>query len=94
MFRFGISVSFPYFGFVSVNQGTGHQQIQKHSSVTFILQWESLESGRIKHRLAIMFKMILHDLIVIPPDKYITPASTKTHSKHEQKLRQVQTFSD
>ena len=54
------------------------------SSVTSMLdhlQWEPLESRRIKHRLATcMMLNILHGLVDIPPDKYLTPASTRMHS--------------
>ena len=57
------------------------------------LQWEPLESRRIKHRLAMMFK-ILHGLINIPTDKYLTPASTRMRSHHGQKFRQIQASTD
>ena len=30
-----------------------------------------------------MFKIILHDLVDIPPNKYITSASTRTRSQRE-----------
>ena len=66
------------------------------SSVTSMLdhlQWEPLESRRIKHRLAMMFK-ILHGLIDIPTDKYLTPANTRMRSHHGQKFRQIQASTD
>ena len=66
------------------------------SSVTSMLdhlQWEPLDSRRIKHRLAMMFK-ILHGLINIPTDKYLTPASTRMRSHHGQKFKQIQASTD
>ena len=40
-----------------------------------------------------MFK-ILHGLVNILPDKYLTSASTRTRSQHEQKFRQIQASGD
>ena len=39
-------------------------------------------------KLNMMFK-IMHGLVDIPPDKYLTPASSRTRSHHGQKLRQT-----
>ena len=60
-----------------------------NSSVTSMLDhldWESLEARRTKHRLIMFFK-IVHGLVDIPSDAYLTPASTRTRSHHSLKFR-------
>ena len=60
------------------------------SSVTDMLEnlnSETLETRRTKSQLTMMFK-ILHGLVVIPADDYLTPASTRTRALHTKKLRQ------
>ena len=57
------------------------------SSVTSILdhlEWETLESRRTKSQLIMFFK-IVHGLVDISADKYLTPASTQTRSGHSLK---------
>ena len=66
------------------------------SSVTDMLQdldWESLESRRVKIQLILLFKVI-HDLVDIPAAAYLTPASTRTRANHTKKLRQISSRSD
>ena len=66
------------------------------SSVTSMLDhldWESLEARRTKHQLIMFFK-IVHGLVDIPSDAYLTPASTRTRSHHSLKFRQIPTSSD
>ena len=57
------------------------------------LEWETLESRRTKNQLIMFFK-IVHGLVDIPADKYLTPASTRTRSRHSFKYRQIPTSSD
>ena len=66
------------------------------SSVTSMLDhlvWETLESRRTKNQLIMFFK-IVHGLVDIPADKYLTPASTRTRSRHSLKYRQIPASSD
>ena len=66
------------------------------SSVTSLLdhlEWESLEARRTKNQLSMFFK-IVHGLVDIPVDKYLTPASTRTRSRHSLKFRQIPTSRD
>ena len=66
------------------------------SSVTDMLQdldWESLESRRVKIQLTLLFKVI-QDLVDIPASAYLTPASTRTRANHTKKLRQISSKSD
>ena len=54
------------------------------SSVTYMLQdpnWETLESRRTKLQLVMMYK-IINDLVDIPCDAYLTPATTRTRAIH------------
>ena len=37
---------------------------------------------------------IMHGLVDIPEDKYLTPASTRTHTRHSLKYRHISTSSD
>ena len=65
------------------------------SSVTSMLdhlEWETLES-RTKNQL-IMFLKIVHGFVDMPTDKYLTPASSRTRSRHSLKYRQIPTSSD
>ena len=60
------------------------------SSVTEMLQnlqWETLESRRTKIQLTMFFK-IVNDLVDIPAEEYLSPASTRTRALHSKKLRQ------
>ena len=64
------------------------------SSVTSMLdhlEWETLESRRTKNQLIMFFK-IVHDLVDIPADKYLTPASTRIRSRHSLKYRQISNY--
>ena len=66
------------------------------SSVTSMiehLEWESLEARRSKHQLTMLFN-ITHDLVDIPANEYLTPASNRTRSQHSLKFRQIPTSSD
>ena len=65
------------------------------SSVTSMiehLEWESLEARRAKHELTMVFN-IIHDLVNIPANEYLTPASNRTRSQHSLKFRQILTSS-
>ena len=57
------------------------------------LEWESLESRRVKIQLTLLFKVI-QDLVDIPASAYLTPASTRTRVDHMKKLRQILSKSD
>ena len=63
------------------------------SSMIYQLQWESLESRRSKIQLTLFFKVI-HNLIDIPPDNYLTPSTTRTRSTHSKKYRQFSPSTD
>ena len=66
------------------------------SSVTDMLQdlnWETLESRRTKLQLVMIYK-IMNDLVDIPADTYLTPATTRTRAIHSKKLRQYPTRTD
>ena len=67
----------------------GHQLYHNSSSVTDMLQdldWDSLESRRVKIQLTLLFKVI-QDLVDMP-------ASTRTRANHTKKLRQISSRSD
>ena len=57
------------------------------SSMIDQLQWESLESRRSNIQLNLFFKVI-HNLIDIPADNYLTPSTTRTRSTNSKKYRQ------
>ena len=57
------------------------------------LEWESLESRQVKCQLTMLFK-IINDLVDIPPDQYLTEASTRTRSHHSNKFGHVPASSD
>ena len=66
------------------------------SSVTSMLEhleWETLEERRTKNQLFMFFK-IIHGLVDIPAERYLTPASTRTRSNHSLKYRQIPTSSE
>ena len=63
------------------------------SSMIDQLQWKSLESRRSKIQLTLFFKVI-HNLIDIPPDNYLTPSTTRTQSTHSKKYRQFSPSTD
>ena len=66
------------------------------SSVTSMLEhleWESLEARRAKYQLTMLFK-IVHGLVDIPANNYLTPASNRTSSQHSLKFRHIPTSSD
>ena len=52
------------------------------------LEWESLESRRVKCQLTLLFK-IINDLVDIPLDQYLMEALTRTRSHHSHKFRHV-----
>ena len=58
------------------------------SSVTMLdhLEWETLESRRTKNQL-IMFFRIVHGLVDMPAVKCLTPASSRTSSRHSLKYK-------
>ena len=57
------------------------------------LEWETLESRQTKNQLVMFFK-IIHGLIDIPAERFLTPASIRTRSHHSLKYRQVPPSSD
>ena len=57
------------------------------------LEWETLESRRTKNQLVMFFK-IIHGLIDIPEERFLTPASIRTRSNHSLKYRQAPPSSD
>ena len=57
------------------------------------LDWESLESRRVKIQLTLLFK-VTQDLVDIPAAAYLTPASTRARANHTKKLRQISSRSD
>ena len=63
------------------------------SSMIDQLQWESLESTRSKIQLTPFFKVI-HNLIDIPADNYLTPSTSRTRSTHLKKYRQFSPSTD
>ena len=66
------------------------------SSVTDMLQhlnWETLESRRTKLQLVMMYK-IISDLVDIPCDAYLTPATTLIRAIHLKTLLQYPTRTD
>ena len=66
------------------------------SSLTDMLQdldWESLESRRVKIQLTLLFKVI-QDLVDIPASAYFTPASTWTRANRTKSLGQISSRSD
>ena len=66
------------------------------SSVTSMLDHldrESLEARQTKHWLIMSFK-IVHGLVDMPSDAYLTPVSTRTQSHHSLKFQQILTSSD
>ena len=52
------------------------------------LKWETLETRRTKVQLTIMYK-ISKDLIDIPSDKYLEPATTRTRANHNAKYKHI-----
>ena len=68
----------------------------KTSSVTAMLlelDWESLESRRVKIQLTLLYK-IINDLVDIPASAYLTPTITKTRANHSKKYRQFPSSCD
>ena len=66
------------------------------SSVTSMLghlEWESLEARRTKCQLTMLFK-IIDDLVDIPQEEYLTPASKRTRTRHSHKFGQIPASSD
>ena len=57
------------------------------------LNWETLETGRIKPQLTMLFK-IMRCLVDIPAENYHTPASTRTRFLHTKKLKQYTSSTD
>ena len=52
------------------------------------LKWEPLESRRTKAQLTMMYK-IVNDLVDVPAEQYLTPASSRTRATHSRKSRQI-----
>ena len=48
------------------------------------IQWETLESRRTKIQLTMLFKTI-NDLVDIPSEEYLSPASTRSRALHSKK---------
>ena len=67
------------------------------SSVTSMLdhlEWESLEARRdTKFQLTMLFK-IINDMVDIPQEEYLTPASKRTPTGDSHKFRQIPASSD
>ena len=66
------------------------------SSVTEMLlelDWESLESRRVKIQLTLLYK-IINDLVDIPASAYLTPTITKTRANHTKNYRQFPSKGD
>ena len=57
------------------------------------LEWESLEARRTKSQLTMLFK-IINDLVDIPQEEYLKPASKRTRTRHSYKFRQIPASSD
>ena len=51
------------------------------------LDWEPLESRRVKFQLTLLYK-IINDLVDIPSHPYLQPGSSRTRSQHSIKFRQ------
>ena len=52
------------------------------------LHWESLESRRTKAQLTMMYK-IVNDLVDVPAEQYLTPASSRTRAIHSLRFWQI-----
>ena len=63
------------------------------SSMLEYLGRKSLEAWRTKYQLTMLFK-IIHDLVYIPANDYLIPASSSTSSQHSLKFRQIPNASD
>ena len=63
------------------------------SSMLDHLQWESLESRRSKIQLTLFFKVI-HNLIDIPADQYLTPSTSRTRATHTKRYRRFSPSTD
>ena len=63
------------------------------SSMLDHLQWESLESRRSKIQLTLFFKVI-HNLIDIPADQYLTPSTSRTRATHSKRYRRFSPSTD
>ena len=57
------------------------------------LEWESIESRRVKIQLTLLFK-VFSDLVDIPASAYLTPASTRSRENHTKKHKQISSKSD
>ena len=55
------------------------------SALSDHLQWESLESRQTNAQLTMMYK-IVSDLVDVPAEQYLTPASSRTRATHSQKF--------
>ena len=66
------------------------------SSVTDMLEdlnWDTLVTRRAKSQVTMLFK-IVNGLVDIPAADFVIPASTRTRSHHDKKLRQYATSTD
>ena len=64
-----------------------HGDYSRESSVTSILKelkWPTLQQRRTNTKMVMMYR-IVHHLIAIPSQMYLTPATTRTTSDHDQK---------
>ena len=62
------------------------------SSMLDALQWESLESRKIKIQLTLLFK-IIYDLVDIRTDDYLVSSTGRSRQAHSKKFRQISTDS-
>ena len=63
------------------------------SSVTSMLDQLEWEARRTKCQLTMLFK-IINDLVDIPQEEYLIPASKRTRTRHSHKFRQIPASSD
>ena len=89
-----------YFNKLEMVQRRAARYVTNHyhnpSSVTSMLdhlEWESLETKLTKCQLTMLFK-IVNDLVDIPQEEYLTPASKRTRTRHSHKFRQIPASSD
>ena len=63
------------------------------SSMLEHLQWESLESRRVKIQLTLFYKVV-NNLVHIPAADYLVPSMSRTRASHSKRYRQFSTSSD
>ena len=63
------------------------------SSMLEHLQWESLESRRVKIQLTLFYKVV-NNLVDIPAADYLVPSTSSTRASHSKRYRRFSTSSD